>query len=225
MIVAGVDGCRGGWIMVARDLARGRWSVHGAADWAGLPRADIVAVDMPIGLPDAGRRGVDFDARRLLGPKRSASVFIGLRRPLLSFPDYPTANAWGKADGCGLAKQAWFLLPKIREIDQAIRPADQDRVRESHPELAFMRLAGAPVPESKRTPEGEAVRRRLLSTAGFDVDGLLSALDRRHAAPDDLFDAAALSDTAANMAAGTAVRLPAGEPPRDSRGLRMEIWY
>ncbi|MCC7272800.1 MAG: DUF429 domain-containing protein [Alphaproteobacteria bacterium] len=224
MIVAGVDGCRGGWIMVAHHLADGRRTVHGAVRWGELPPADIVAVDMPIGLPDRGRRGADFEARRLLGVRRS-SVFIGLRRTLLGFADYPAANAWGKADGCGLTKQAWFLLPKIAEIDRAMTPAGQDRVRESHPELAFMRLAGAPVPESKRTPAGEARRRAALERAGIAVAPLLAALDRRHAAVDDLLDAAALSHTATLMAAGAATRLPAGDPPRDARGLRMEIWF
>lgn len=222
MIVAGIDGCRGGWIMVRRAGRRAP-TIHIAARWADLPPADMVAVDMPIGLPETGARGCDLDARRLLGPKRS-SVFTGLRRPLFGFADYPSANAWGKSDGAGLSKQAWFLLPKIREIDDAIAPADQARVRETHPELAFMRLAGAPVMDGKRTPGGEGRRVALLRAAGLDVAPLRAQLDRR-AAADDLIDAAVLSLVAARMVRGTATCLTSDPPRMDARGLRMEIWY
>lgn len=224
MIVAGVDGCRGGWIAVLHDRAADAWQVAVAARWSDLPPADRVAVDMPIGLPDGGRRGCDFAARALLGPRRSASVFIGLRRPLLGFATYPEANAWAKADGSGLAKQAWFLLPKIAEIDRAVAPGDQDRIHECHPELAFLRLGGGPIVESKRTPAGVAIRAALLSAAGVPVATLREGLERRRAAVDDLLDAAALTLTAGRIADGTAIRLPA-DPPRDARGLRMEIWY
>ena len=224
MILAGVDGCRGGWIAVLHDRAAASWRIALAARWDELPDADRIAVDMPIGLPDSGRRGCDFAARCLLGPRRSASVFIGLRRPLLAFATYAEANAWGKADRAGLAKQAWFLLPRIAEIDRALTPDDQDRIHESHPELAFLRLHGGPVAESKRTPEGLAIRRALLERAGVPVAALFEGLDRRRAAADDLLDAAVLVLTATRIADGTATCLRA-EPPRDARGLRMEIWY
>ena len=223
-MLAGIDGCRGGWIAVLHDRGAGTWRSAVGPLWTDLPAADRLAVDMPIGLPDGGRRGCDFAARRLLGPRRGASVFIGLRRPLLGFATYAEANAWAKSDGAGLAKQAWFLLPKIREIDRALAPADQDRVHECHPELAFLRLGGRPIVESKRTPAGLAIRRALLEAAGVPVASLLTGLDRRRAAPDDLLDAAVLALTAARIADGTARCLRA-DPPCDARGLRMEIWY
>jgi len=224
-VVAGVDGARGGWIMVRHDRARGLHSVHQAAAWRDLPVVDLVAVDMPIGLPDSGARLCDLPARRHLGATRGASVFLGLRRPLLAFATYPEANAWAKADGSGLAKQAWFLLPKIRELDRALCPADQDRVRESHPELVFWRLNGdRPVLPGKRTEEGARVRRRLLRRAGIGLAPLLRALDRRLAAEDDLLDAAALAWAAGRFHDGAGACFSAGAA-RDARGLRMEIWY
>lgn len=239
-IVAGVDGCRGGWLMVWRAI--GPEGTTSAAEvavcqrWRDLPAADTVAVDMPIGLPESGRRGCDMAARAHLGPRRS-SVFLDLRRPLLGFADYASANAWAKADGAGLSKQAWNLLPKIRELDAAMTPEAQERVRETHPELVFARLNGGPMAEAKRTAGGVAARRALLESAGFDrLDDMLASLDRRLAAPDDLYDACALAWCAGRMAAGRAKRLPAeAEPlldvPRldapdlDARGLRMEIWF
>jgi hypothetical protein len=81
-VLAGVDACRAGWVVA---LAGGTGSGGGAfddvevqvvatfAEVLGLGAA-TVAVDIPIGLPDAGPRVCDVAARRLLGPRRS-SVF------------------------------------------------------------------------------------------------------------------------------------------------------
>jgi len=221
----GVDGARGGWIGVRRR-SQGLPEVVVAPRWHELPVADVVCVDMPIGLPDSGRRGCDLAARALLGPRRS-SVFLDLRRPLLGFDDYAAALAWAKADGAGFSKQAWNILPRIAEIDRSVGPVDQDRVFETHPELVFMRLGGeVPMEHAKRTAAGAAERRAALEAAGFaGLDGLLAGLDRRKAAADDLLDACALAWCAGAIARGEGRRLPEGEPPRDARGLRMEIWY
>jgi predicted RNase H-like nuclease len=198
-----------------------------AKDWASLPLDDLrfVAVDMPIGLPDGGRRGCDLLARERLGFPRQSSVFLGLRRPLLDFADYPAANAWGKADGAGLSKQAWNLLGKIRQIDAWITPARQARVRETHPELVFQHLNGGTPPPRKATAEGLAARRALLRASGFaGLDAQLDALKPGQAKPDDLLDACACAEAARRMLTGDATRLPA-RPPRDRRGLAMEIWF
>lgn len=222
--IGGVDGCKGGWIMARRRLEGGGVQIVIAPQFGDLPENDITAIDMPIGLPDSGPRGCDKSARRRLGPRRS-SVFLGLRRPLLDFDDYAAANAWAKGDGAGLAKQAWNLLSKVRELDEMMTPARQAQIREAHPELAFMALAGAPMKYSKRDPRGFVERRATLLEAGFaDLDDWLGAFDDRRAAPDDLLDAYALCHSAARIARDEAIRLP-DDPPRDARGLRMEIWY
>lgn len=223
--VAGVDGCRGGWLMVRLCLKK--IEIFIAEDWADLPLNDLrfIAVDMPIGLPDGGRRGCDLLARETLGSPRRSSVFLGLRRPLLDFADYPAANAWGKADGAGLSKQAWNLLGKIRQIDDWITPARQARVRETHPELVFQRLNGGTPPPRKATPAGLAARRALLQANGFKrLDTCLAQLEPGLAKPDDLLDACACAEAARRMLTGQATRLPA-RPPRDARGLAMEIWF
>jgi len=223
-VVAGIDGCRGGWLMVRLTPGSGRTDFVIFERWADLPDAGMIAVDMPIGLPDGGGRGCDRLARKLLGKRRS-SVFLGLRRPLLDFDDYPSANEWAKTDGKGLSKQAWNLLDKIREIDDAIEPADQARIRESHPELAFLTLKGGPLDHPKKTPAGQAERVALLEAAGFGpIRPRLDLLGPGRARPDDLLDACALALTAERMARGEGKRLP-GDPPRDARGLSMEIWY
>jgi len=183
----------------------------------------MVAVDMPIGLPDSGARRCDGLARAVLPPERRSSVFLHFRRPLLGHADMASANRWAKADGKGISVQAWNILPRIADLDSWITPARQRRVRESHPELVFLALnGGAPLPK-KRTAEGLAVRRAVLRRHGLkDIDALAASLIRKQAAVDDLYDAAALALAARRFARGEGTRLAAG---RDSRGLRMEIWY
>src|SRR5438876_2634138 len=100
-VVAGVDGCRVGWVMLARELAGGALEMAVAPSFAELqlrrlPRPEVIAIDMPIGLSDHGPRGCDGAARRLL-PGRASSVFPPPPRAMLSFDSYETANAWGKA--------------------------------------------------------------------------------------------------------------------------------
>jgi len=234
--LVGIDGCRAGWIAVRRAATGGASEAIIARSWseAMARRFRMAAVDMPIGLPDSGPRLCDSEARRKLGWPRMLSVFLHLRRPLLTFDTYAPANDWARADGKGLSKQAWFLLPKIAEIDAWITPGRQSRLREAHPELIFQALnGGKPLTDGKKTPTGHRRRRRLLERAGFAdigtwLDRLTPAFRRGEAAPDDLLDAYACCWTAGRLLDGTAVRLTGcGDRPsrRDGRGLVMEICY
>jgi len=196
--------------------------------WSELPlsRLAAVAVDMPIGLAEEGRRSCDRLARAELPVGRKSSVFATPARPMLALPDYAAANAWGKRRlGRGLAKQAWYLIPKLKELDRALAPEDQARVFEAHPELAFRRLVGPASLPPKRRLEGRAARVALLQQAGFrDPEAWFGLWPRRLVQPDDLLDAAVLWLTARRIALGRAQRLPA-LPERDARGLDMAIWY
>ena len=226
-LIAGVDGCRGGWVAAVEDQATGARNLHLARRWADLPPGlAIVCVDMPIGLAERGPRGCDGLARALLPRGRKSSVFPPPRRPMLAYPNWAAANAWGKREeGCGLTVYAWGLMAKIRELDAALGPDDQARVRECHPELVFHRLnGGAPLP-GKRDPAGRARRRALLEDEGFDaLDDWLGLYRRALVQPDDVLDACACLVTARRVLRDEANRL-ASDPPRDARGLAMEIWY
>jgi predicted RNase H-like nuclease len=223
--------------MVVRGRATpGPVEVEIAPEWRSAMAVPFAkaAVDMPIGLPDTGPRHCDQAARDLLGWPRMLSVFLHLRRPLLDFPDYAAANRWARADGKGISKQAWHLLPKIAEIDGWITPRRQARASEAHPELIFRALNnGRALADGKKTRAGFDRRRSLLRRAGYaDLDLWLERLRpefrRGRAAPDDLLDAYACCWTAGRLAAGLAVRVtgwPGVEAGRDRRGLRMEICY
>ena len=77
--IAGVDGCRKGWIaIVLKDgyFARAEFSPTFAELLNVLADAQIIAVDIPIGLPDGSEpRAADVEAKKLLG-KLGAAVFI-----------------------------------------------------------------------------------------------------------------------------------------------------
>lgn len=208
MIVAGADGCRGGWAVAVAD-AESILDIRVVPTFADVLalRCDAVAVDMPIGLLDHGPRACDVEARRRLGPRRS-SVFPTPLRPMLAATTYAEASAVA-----GLSKQAFHLLPKIREVDALMTPDLQHTIVEVHPELCFAALRGSPCQSPKRTAEGRAERRAAVT----------APLDRppRGAAWDDVLDACALVYTARRVVHAAVERL--GDGARDARGLRCEI--
>jgi len=218
MRVAGVDGCRGGWLVAtARAEPFELVAVEVVADIAAVIADDqlaYVAVDMPIGLPDNAPRACDAAARAMLGPRRS-SVFSAPVRDVLSAVDYPDALVRSRAAcGRGLSIQAWNLVPRIIQLDQAMTPRLQDRVRETHPELCFARLGAGPLANPKRRADGRAERIALVGTPPPTPRG---------AATDDVLDAIALAHGAAGFARddGRCV----GDHALDARGLRMQIWW
>ncbi len=229
--VMGLDGCKAGWAGVMVDLngiEAPRRAVferfQDAYDWG----AQVIAVDMPIGFEEHPSsppgRACERQARQLLGARRS-SVFPSPLRIALSASDYAQANQLNRAaGGQGLSRQAFNLFPKIREIDAVMTP-DLSRgvVFETHPEVSFAVLSGAPAVHRKKARAGRLERLDLLIR-----EGLPEALFEHHpfksslCAPDDLVDAGLCVLTAQRIAAGEARRLP-DSPPEDGQGLIMAI--
>lgn len=234
--IAGVDGCRGGWIVAMGSLEgqslRG-FEIRLCATFDEIlrlrPRPEIVSIDMPIGLLDVQERGgreCDRAARRLLGRPRAGSVFTPPTRPMLRAKTYEEVRRHG------LSIQSFGILPKIREVDARMTPHLQKRVLECHPELAFMALGGAAAKHNKKTPEGRKERVECLRSIPRkrfpDVRRVLDEWRMKKgrskiAGEDDLLDACALLWFAGEIALGRVARLPE-RPARDARGLRMEVW-
>jgi predicted RNase H-like nuclease len=236
---AGVDGCPGGWFVVARrtgaqDDVR-RTLCETFEQVLDLDETqDMVAVDIPIGLPDrvgTGGRACDRECRSRLGERRS-SVFSVPSRGAVAEPDYGRAcavNLEASDPPRKVSRQCFALFAKIREVDALMTPALQGRVFEAHPELSFWALNGqqpldlAKTVKSAASAPGLDLRRRLLERAGFPTHALAQGeWPQRLVGPDDIVDACALAWSAERLLAGTAVTLPA-RPLRDGRGLRMEI--
>jgi predicted RNase H-like nuclease len=227
--VVGVDGCRGGWVVIGKDLATDELTTQVCARARELsaltPVPEIIAIDIPIGLPTHGARACDRAARQLLGPRRASSVFAAPARPMLAARDYAEACRLGlQINGRKLSRQTFNLFHKIREVDAWVHDRPSTRIREVHPEVCFYFLNGErPLTSSKKTPDGQAARRDLLHAHfGSAVDAVLARRRELRVQADDLLDALAALWTAERIARGQALTLPA-EPPCDEHGLRMEI--
>lgn len=241
--VAGVDGCPGGWLGCLLDPSGRRAPeirlVTRFADLLDGPEAPaMVAVDMPIGLPDRigpGGRGPERLVRPLLGGRQSSVFSIPSRSAVFAGEGLDDRAGYGAACAAALAtsdppkkvsKQGFALFPKIRELDRLLTPALAARVVESHPEVAFATLAGAPLEEPKKVKgrphlPGLEERRDLLAGHGLGR-AVTAAPPPRGAGPDDLLDACVLALVAARIAAGRARSWPP-VPGRDGRGLPIAI--
>jgi predicted RNase H-like nuclease len=226
-VVVGVDGCKAGWIaaVLDGDAVTAYFVEHidqllAAISEKGVP--DVVAIDMPIGLPDSSTRQCDEQARRLL-KGRASSVFTAPTRGAIESIDYATALVANRAlTGNGFSKQAYQLTPKIREVDLWFHTAGV-RVVEVHPELSFAALNGAPMPTGKKTWDGQQARRRLLEGVGIVIPDELG-LAGRMAAPDDVLDAIVAAWSARRVALGMAECVP--DPPEVfSDGIPAAIWF
>jgi predicted RNase H-like nuclease len=219
--VLGVDGYQRGWVGVVWD---GSVAAAVAPTIAALVEAtrdvDVVAIDMPIGLPTAGRRQADIEARRFLGVRRS-TVFFTPTRAAVELATYAEANAAARAaeGGMGLARQAYALRAKLLDVDTWVRTAPM-AVREVHPEVSFAVMAGDPLASSKATWRGVHERRALLRREGIELPDDLGAAGV--AGVDDVLDAAAACWSARRIATGQARSFP--DPPEPLDGLAVAIW-
>lgn len=233
--VAGVDGCRAGWIVAQARIQGtriGSLQFNLCSNFSDVlqmcPAPSVIAMDIPIGLlsmPRPGGRTCDRNARRWL-KRRASSVFSPPSRHILAAKHYNEVRTYG------MSRQAFGILPKIREVDQIIIPKLQQRIYESHPELAFAALSSAPMSHNKKTTLGHAERLQAISCSPDPCFQRLHArfnqglrqFKRSQVATDDLLDAIVLIRSAYRIAIGHATRLPTA-PPLDARGLRMEIWF
>ncbi len=220
--VVGADVWKKGWVAV---VTVDGWiaSIDAYETMADLAAAEadaeIIAVDIPIGLPVAPPRPADAAARRFIGA-RSSSVFPTPPRDVLEAETYQEALRLSrKRYGIGLTAQSYALRRRILETD-AVARTDQ-RLIEIHPEVTFRALAGRPLNSSKKSWNGHSERRRLLSGVGLSLPDRLP--DPVGTVPaDDILDATAAAWSAGRYAAGAARSLPDEMP---LPGFGEVIWY
>ena len=227
MARAGVDGCRAGWVAFKVEVPSLTTSVD-VVDLAEVlskrpPELFCIAIDIPIGLLD-GSRACDKTARKLLGQPRGSSVFAAPCRAALAAKSHAASSAINRIKTTrGLSQQAFGIIPKVRQVDDAITSECQRWALEVHPEVCFWALNHhCPMKHNKKTKEGAAERVALLRRVFPQIERHLANRPLRVGA-DDLLDAAA--------AAWTALRLHQGQaqcvcsPERDEKGLAVTIHY
>ncbi len=226
--VLGVDACPAGWVGVVLDPDR-RASVFVAAtitELVGLVREThdvaVVAVDIPIGLPDTSGRLADAEARRVLVGK-SSSVFSTPVRAALEAPSYEAGRAANLAatDGrTSVSAQAYALREKVLEVDDWVRGRPGAEVIEVHPEVSFARMAGSPILARKKDPDGVRARRDALSAHGIVAPPWFRGAGFGE---DDLLDACAVAWTAVRHSLGVSESFPEA-PEVFSDGIPAAIW-
>ena len=233
--VAGVDGCKRGWICVFRLDGRAPHEVKVFTSFDGLaahlPQQAVVAVDMPIGLPDktAGGRGPEQAVRPFLKARQSSVFSMPSRAAVyaetgrfeneaerLAAHRRASAMAFKTSDPPRkISIQAFGLFAKVRELDSWLC-ADGSRCKrviESHPEFAFTVLnKGEPMALPKKikgrvNPDGMTERRAFLASKGFAADFLNQPVTRG-ANTDDFLDACVMMLIAERHARGETIPYP-----------------
>ena len=242
--LAGVDGCRFGWIaaFVKPSGKTGRVAVfkHFVEILEQKERPSHVVVDIPIGLPKySPRKGrlAEGEIRQLIGARRSSVFRVPSRSAVYAGvdPSIPNdAKRYRKARGIArktsidrkaFSKQGFYLFPKIVEVDKLLRANKRfaRRVYETHPEFAFWRLNGERVlRHPKKSSAGINLRKRILIKSNVASERVKS-LPPRGAKIDDLLDALACAIIARRINAGKAKPFP-DPPEHDAYGLPMAIW-
>lgn len=221
-IVAGIDGCRAGWLYVSKNLETDEYNtcILSSIDEVINLKPAVLTIDIPIGLTDSGPRQCDKEARRLLGRPRASSVFPAPIRPKLDATTREQA---------GVSQQTWAIVPKIREVDNFLRANTdcQSWIREVHPEVCFLAWNNNnAMIHRKKSALGRKEREQLvIPYFGKAYSEAQACLPRGQYANDDLLDAFAALWTAERIQIGSAIILPANlliNNP-DRFGLRMEI--
>lgn len=249
-LVGGVDGVReGSWVMAVTGTVPGspvkEFSVWNSFSdvWSHARDQGLLAVgvDIPIGLPCGEARRADIQARSMLKPGRSSSVFPSPPMCTLGVSNYQQAQDRARrCMGTGMTKQSFALTPKIAEVRDTLCPDDLDprarpRVAEVHPEVSFREMFGSPMRFHKSRQGG--VSERLVLLEGSFQNIVEAALrteifscpqpeeqGARLVSPalDDVLDAVAAAWTARRLITGEAVRL--GDCRKDGAGFPQSIW-
>ena len=220
--IAGIDGCRRGWLVAleAGDRGNGSISLEVIASAAELftrwPDLSLAVIDIPIGLTERTPRKADTLARRYLGV-RGCTVFPAPYRAMLStagqvpeLGQIEASNIRRSLDGKGCSRQAYMIFDKIKDVDTVITPALQSKVVEGHPEVSFATMrGGTAMPNRKASAAGRAERLQALAPVFGDVSLFLATGRSLGVEADDVLDAFAMLWTARRLRDGVqTLRLP-----------------
>ncbi len=207
----GIDGTRNGWITA--EYTGKTWKIE---FYEKLPEIDFeeALIDIPIGLPEDSTRNCDAEARDFLAPERHYSIFNCPVRDAVYAESYEEACDINEGKtGKRISKQAWNIVPKIREAD---KEAQKRELKEAHPEVFFKSLDENSVIESKSSEKGLEDRKEVLKKFG-DIS-VIEDFEGKDVTEDDIIDAMVLS-------LGSEFQLEniPKDPDKDQKGLEMSI--
>lgn len=243
-VFVGVDGCRAGWFAVFLEEENEndcRWEVALFPEFSFLidflennysHAEPLILIDIPIGLKDsgAGERLSDINARKILKARKSSIFPVPCREAVYAETYEKACEVNKKFTGKSISKQAWNIVPKIRDVDSFLlkNKSYREKVREVGPEICYQSFAGFPMKYSKKKIEGFFERKEALNNACKCVDEIIeysfSRYKRRDLAKDDILDALAAALTARKGSRHGFVYIP-DEPETDSMGLKIQMIY
>ena len=198
----GVDSCNGGWCVIQLDsLGNSSMQLIQSIDELLEYNADIIMIDIPIGLSDSNEeRSFDKIARESLGKRRNSVFPVPCKSAIYnSNSSYESTCAINeKITGKKISRQSWAIIPKIREVDLFLQdnPKMNNMLFENHPELCFVNLLGKPCEYHKSKRGGEA-ERIIELRKHLDILSLLHnppySENSAEAKRDDIIDAAVLA--------------------------------
>ena len=202
MLLGGIDGCKGGWLVIFKNEGAFSYEVISSIETLNqhFLQPSRFFIDMPIGLSSEGfTRTLETTLRTELQSRRS-TIFNPPTREATYEPDRDKAKQLNKRiEGKSLSEQTLNIKSKIRELDHFLLHQKNLALEliESHPEICFKYLnKGEVLQRKKSTSEGIEDRLRLLSS--YDQDAfmlyqeILKNTQRKWVKRDDILDALVL---------------------------------
>jgi len=232
MNTAGIDGCKGGWI-IAKNIA-GKYSINIHENFATLmadnQHLDRILIDMPIGLSsEKYARTIESKMRAELG-NRSSTVFNAPCRLAVYEANNEKAKRLNEAiEKKSLSIQSLNIRAKIKEVDQYLcKKIGPTEIIESHPELCFKYLNQEIVQSKKSKPEGLAERLAIIEKYDPKLIKLYEASEKRFmrklAQKDDIIDAICLC-LVNQLGVDEQLSYLIDENKIDEKGISMKIAY
>ena len=191
--------------------------------------ADAVLIDIPIGLPESPEQAIlrpDKEARAYLPACRKSTIFpVPCRQAVYAQTEAEANFLNNTVLSRRLSKQSYSFSKMIRQVDEYLDRSLEwkNRLLESHPEVSFQILnGGRGLTNSKKTPEGQTERIRILQDYGINPIPHLSKFSAE--TQNDFLDALSLAVSAQLGLQNGFVSIP--ECPKcDHRGLKMQMIF
>lgn len=243
-VFIGVDGCKAGWFAVFLAVKNDKccnWKVKLFPAFSFLikfvknvyPQSDfLVLIDIPIGLKTGGtgERLSDIEARKILKTRKSSIFPVPCRQAVYAVSYEEACKINKELSGKSISKQAWNIVPKIRDVDSFLLENEilREKVKEVAPEICFQSLASFPMEYSKKSSKGFLERIKALRTVCRFTDEIvadaLTEYRRKEVSKDDILDALAAAVTAKAGSENGFEHVPF-EPEIDGEGLKIQIIY
>ena len=229
--VVGIDWMKPYWL--AAEIRGDEISIRKLSNIAEINEyyltADAVLIDIPVGLPENEVENAarpDREARNYLPTDRKPTIFPVPCRQAINKASYANASAENeRVLGKKLTSQSYAFSKMVRQVDRFLLEEKywQNRLVESHPEVAFQRLNGGNgLHHSKHTEAGIQERIAILQQYGVDPTPLFAEFNLKQY--EDVLDALCLA-LSARFGCENGFHTIPQLPACDSRGLKMQMVF